>query len=356
MDEPESPLVVRGGAGPRRPHHFIQYREVQPLASEVTALAAYVLNHLLNVNHSASRYRKLGRLDLAWTDARRADHRLQLTFDDLVGHLRQQRTIVSPPFDLPPVECEWLDGFTSFAKPDAPIARADGSKFATFAFPMPFGPNFPITPALDREGAVYRSLQAPLMSNVVTLHAQLVAHSDRAPGLDMVWLNGLRTLLNDCVALVDVTLHQLYFMAKHRGAEFGWAFDEQGLGARHGMRLKDKLAWVGKITGRPLDNARDEVASLVVLKGLRNHLTHFDPPCFAYTMEDAVNWLDRVPDLGRLLWKMRDKMGAQLTPLLLQLVLLKPVAFVPADSAAPRVPQPPHVGYDSTAWPGLVVE
>jgi hypothetical protein len=215
---------------------------------------------------------------------------------------------------------------------------------------MPFGGAFPIAPTLDREGSVYLSLQAPLMENVVKLYAQLVAHSDQAPGLDMVWLNSFRMLLNDCVSLVDVTLHQLYFMAQNRGAEFGWDFDPQKLGERHGMRVKDKLAWIGKITKRPLGDAQNEVRSFIVLKDLRNHLTHFDPPCFAYTMEDAVGWLNRVADVGRLLWKMRHKMNAQLTPLLIQVILLQPVMFVPSDPSAPRVPQPAGVGYGSTTW------
>jgi hypothetical protein len=81
MDKPESPFVVRGGAGPRPPQHFIQYRDVRPQTSEVSAIAAYVLNHLLRSRHSVSRFRKMGLLDIAWTDAQAQRHGKRFTFE-----------------------------------------------------------------------------------------------------------------------------------------------------------------------------------------------------------------------------------------------------------------------------------
>ena len=91
------------------------------------------------------------------------------------------------------------------------------------------------------------------------------------------WFHGLRMLLNECVTIVDITLHQLYFKAEYGPRPAGWAFDPDKLVQRQGRRLTDKLNWLAKITGKPLDDARDEVASFVTLKDIRNHFSHFDP-------------------------------------------------------------------------------
>src|SRR5208283_4655980 len=86
------------------------------------------------------------------------------------------------------------------------------------------------------------------------------------------WFHALRMLLNECVSIVDITLHQLYFKAEYGPSPVGWTFDSDRLGPRHGVRLKDKLQWINKITGKPLDDARDEVASFVILKDITKPL------------------------------------------------------------------------------------
>jgi len=62
-----------------------------------------------------------------------------------------------------------------------------------------------------------------------------------------------------------------------------------------------------------LDDAQDESASLTVIKDVRNHWNHFDPRCHAFSIEDVVEWLNKVSDIGRLQWKIRRKMGAFLS-------------------------------------------
>lgn len=60
-----------------------------------------------------------------------------------------------------------------FAKPDGPIPEHQfGSfmQFAKFAFPLPFGESFPLTPSLDREGAVYQNFQGAIQGNIVRLY------------------------------------------------------------------------------------------------------------------------------------------------------------------------------------------
>src|SRR5205085_6350509 len=98
------------------------------------------------------------------------------------------------------------------------------------------------------------------------------------------WVNDMRMLLNDCISLVDVTLHQLYFAAEYRLKKH-WHFDAEKLGQRHGIRISDKFRWIGLITGSPLDNAKSEIDSFNVLRGVRNHLNHFDPPCVVISVD-----------------------------------------------------------------------
>lgn len=156
-------------------------------------------------------------------------------------------------------------------------------------------------------------------------------------------------LINECVSIVDITLHQIYFMAEYRGKEKGWTFDKAALGSRQGQRVADKLSWIGKITGNPL-HEQDLIKNFKRIKDLRNHLNHFDPPCFAYTMEDVVGWLNRIPPIGKLLWRIREKCQAQLSRGIVEIIALPKIIFIPLDPTAPRIAQPSDVGYLSSVW------
>lgn len=329
---------------PPTSHRFLQFSPVKPLTSEVSQLAAYVLNHFTGEKRSVGYYRKHDPLTLT-----RDQKRVTFRFSDLVDHMQTSRLLDSVKFEFPKVLSEWLDSGVGVSKPDAPIVATDGSHFLEFCVPLPFGDSFPLTPSIDREGVALSSLQLQVQANIVRWFKALVEGDESPVNLDGNWLWNFRTLLNECVSIIDMTLHQLYFMAQYRGQERGWNFDLDKLGERHGRRLKDKLKWIGLITGHPLDDAEEEVKDFVVLKDLRNHLNHFDPPCFAYTMEDVVSWLNRVPGVGRLLWRIRDKCDTQLSPGVIELVLLPIVKFVPRDPTAPRVPQG-KVGYRSTTF------
>jgi len=350
----ESPFVVRGrsDASPvgRAAHQFLRYKSAKPLTSDASRLVAYIINRWVKSSFSVTQFRKRRRFDLTYSqkDVQKAVH---LDFEQLVAHVQETRSFRPREFDLPMLESEWLDASLAIAKPDAPIARADCSEFMKLALATPFGDTFPLAPCIDREGAAYASFQAPIQENIVTLHHRLVSTSHEAPSLSNRWRNDLRMLLNECVSAVDITLHQLYFMAQYRGAEFGWRFEPLTLGKREGARLKDKLSWIGKITGRPLDDAKDELAAFTRLKAVRNHFNHFDPPCVAYTIEDLTGWLNHVPLIGRLLWKIRDKLDAQLSTGIVEIVALPLVEFVPMNPDWPRIPQPDDAGYASTVWP-----
>jgi len=333
------------------PHKFLRYAAAKPVVNESSRLAAYILNSWTGKELSVSKYRTLRDLKLVLTrDGVAKD--VNIRFEDLIEHIRETRSFQSGLFGLPPLQSDWLDSSLGISKPDGPIVNADSGEFAKFALSMPFGEDFPIQPCIDREGAAFNSYHSAIQENIVTLHRRLVSTSHEAPSLSNNWRNDLRMLLNESVSIVDISLHQLYFMAQYRGKEFGWNFDLNALGQRHGMRLTDKLKWIGKITGRPLDDARDEVAALNRLKSVRNHFNHFDPPCIAYTLEDLAGWLNDVPGVGRLLWKIRDKLRTQIGKGIVEIITLPVVEFVPKNSLQPRHRQPVNVGYASSIWPG----
>ena len=254
-------------------HRFITYTDQQPLTSEASRLAAYVLNRYTQADLSVTKYRKLRRLTGTLTDQRTGiSSELVLEFDALVDHIRECRTFRHEDFRLPPLECDWLDasGF-GIAKSDAPIATTDWSAFLKIALAVPFGHGFPLQPCIDREGVAFASFQEPIQRNITALHRRLVEESHQAASLRSNWLSDLRMLLNECISLVDITLHQLYFFAEHRGTEVGWRFYPEALGSRHGSRIADKLRWVGLITGKHLDDAATERRALSELKAVRNH-------------------------------------------------------------------------------------
>jgi hypothetical protein len=334
-----------------RSHKFIRYADEKFLTAEASRVAAYVLNHWLKQKLSVSKYRRMSPLDLAFTSSDGQSRPISLRFDHLVDHIRARRSLRAEEFGLPLLESEWLDYAMGMAKPDAPIANTDYTEFAKLALASPFGPAFPLQPCIDREGAMYASFQVPIQQNITALHERLVANSHQAASLDNAWRNDLRMLINESVSLIDITLHQLYFMAQYRGQEQGWRFEPEKLGPRHGQRLKDKLAWVGQITGRHLDDAAEELSGFHRLRVVRNHFNHFDPPCVAYTVEDVIGWLNDVPRVGRLAWKIREKAGAQISTQLIEVIALPRTEFVARFPELPRVAQPRDVGYGSVVWP-----
>ncbi len=156
-------------------------------------------------------------------------------------------------------------------------------------------------------------------------------------------------LLNDCISIVDVTLHQLYFRAQY-APKAHWTFDAEALGNRTGVRITDKFKWIGKITGKGFDNASAELTSFKLLKNVRNHFNHFDPPCVVISIDDAVEWLNLVPAIGRLVWKIRSKLDSQLNRDLVEIILLREVRVNPYIKSTDRIQQEKDVGYRSCVW------
>jgi hypothetical protein len=247
-------------------------------------------------------------------------------------------------FGLPALLCLWLDPSLQL-KLEAPLLLKEG--LTTAIAGTNFGSAFPLRPGLDREGLAISSFQNLSIRKVIEARTALVEKSGMRDLGE--WFQALRQYTAEAVSWIDTTLHQLYFKAQYAPLR-GWKFDKDLLGSRHGVRIADKLAWVGKITGRPLNPGR-ELADFHMIRRLRNHLQHFDPPCFACTMEEAVRWLNAAQNIGRLNWRIRETIGSPLCPELIRLLLLPEVEFVPKSPEIPRVPQGPHCGYASCTWP-----
>jgi hypothetical protein len=338
-------------------HKFIQRLPAKPLIAEVNRIVADIFNYYGNQNLSVNRYKKQKYLEVNWLDDKKQNHQANVRFDDIASYVQNHRTFDADVFGLPNISANWLDGSIALAKPDGPILASDGTRHLHFKTPLPFGKDFPVSPSLDREGVVFSLFQNAIQQNIVRLHSRVIDECDKAFELnDLSWLHDLRMLLNDCVTIVDITLHQLYLIAKYGPRPAGWFFDEERLGRRHSIKLMDKFKWIGRITGKPLDDAENEKRTFQFIKNIRNHLNHFDPPCFAFTMEDIAKWLNRIPDIGRLLRKIRLKLDVPLTSGIVKIITLPLVEFVPQNPAAPRLPQANDVGYASCIWPPKLEE
>ncbi len=291
---------------------------------------------------TVSKLRKARHLDVKWQDQQVGPRLNRIRFDDVV-----EAVVTSGDFDvnalgLPPMASKVLPEEFHYDHNIPPTGTLQHRVIARL------GSNFPLVPTLDREGAVFTSFEGVLHENVVELHERLVARSDELLLHGPRWFNDLRALVNDVVASVDIALSNLYLLAEY-APKAGWRFDRDKLGPRHGRRMAQKLGWVHAITGVHLDSL-DGRAAFDELREFRNHLNHFDPPCVAYSVDDAARWLNLVPAVGDLLWQIRRCMGEPLSRPLVRWLLLRPVAVVPLDPSRTRPPQASTAGYSSTRW------
>lgn len=60
-----------------------------------------------------------------------------------------------------------------------------------------------------------------------------------------------------------------------------------------------------------------------------------------------------VPDIGRLLWKIRDKINTQLSVPIIELILLPKVEFLPIDSKDDRPISDADIGFKTSIWAKL---
>lgn len=324
---------------------------IGPIAKErVRTVAAAILGGYLGQDVSYSKWRDAGEFVVTWNDEKeQAQNSKSFSFDDLCDHLTTHERFVPAEMNLPPVRLDWLDTSIEIKQPFHAPANERQDDSLTFMLASPLGDKFPIHPKIDREGRAFSSLQGMLLQSWLDLRTRLVEQSNQLfEGYD--WLRDLFMYLNTVVSAVDNTLHQIYYRAKYQNSTPGWTFDERKLGPATARRLKDKLSWVGQITGQPLDDCTAEVAQFVQLKDVRNHIAHFDPPAFAFTIEDVARWLNGSFAVAKLLWAVRKRVAQPMSSPLIALLLAREVDWYPRDAGMRRVPQRPDTGYASSCW------
>ncbi len=331
-------------------HKFLEFSKVNPLNRDVNKLAAYILNCYSNKTNkvfSYSQYRKMPEIII--NDPSDPNFKPVLfRFDDLVKHISTKRIFEPQAFNLPIQQSLWLDASPSISL-EGPVNVSDSKEPLCF-LPLPLGGSFPLRPSIDRAGIAFGTCQIVIQNNIFILFKKLIENSDQALALGtMEWFNDLRMLINDCISLVDITLHQFYYKAQY-DPKPTWRFDIDKLNKRDSMRINNKFQWICAITGKKLDDVSEERQTFNLLKTIRNHMSHFDPPCFAFLLQEVVRWLNGVSDIGRLLWKIRQRLEEPLNQGIIRMITLPVVEFVPKFPEDPITSKTTKVGWRSSLW------
>lgn len=333
-------------------HKFLAYKAAAPTRI-ATELAEQLANYYAKAEYSRTQWKRQPTRTCRWERISKSptgDGSLVATeheskpfnMEMIRKHLLDARAFRQEDFALPSPESEWLDHMIDMSIPFHITDNAgDTVKMRVLT---QLGPAFPLAPILDREGAAYTSFQTILVQTMIDTRNWLVEHSQEFHTL--TWLEKLRILVGESVSLVENTLHQFFYKAKYAPLP-GWSFDEQALPPRVGQRIMDKLKWVRAITGRSFED-RDGTAALRRVKTIRNHLQHFDPPVFAYTLEDVVGWLNDVSRIAQLVWRIRRALDALPSNTLITMLLCPEVEFRPARPEARRSRQAADCGYASS--------
>jgi hypothetical protein len=251
-------------------------------------------------------------------------------------------------FKIQPIGCLWLDTSLDISQNYHFFEQGnENALFMNDGVPkQQYGEDYPIKPKLDREGHIFTTFQPALIKRVIRQRKSLIENSDKALFTD--WIMDLRSLINDCVSLVDINLNQLYNKAQY-APESDWSFDKEVIGEKNNRRIIDKLKWVRQITGRPFDIEK-EFKSFNNLRKLRNHLNHFDPPTLVITIEEATAWLNDVLNIGQILIKLRQAIDVPISLLLIELICQKEAKFNPEAAFKKRLPITDS-GYITSTWP-----
>ncbi len=335
------------GITPKK-HRYLKWSDTQASRGTADKISTHLLNKLCNGTFTAKQLRQNRFVKLTIQEKEGHPPRIiEFNFETFSADLRRIRTIPEKKYNLPKIGSHLFDSPLHISRTFHFLSSEHDGPI-NMVLKTPYGEAFPLLPSLDREGVAFASFQPELLKNIKHLASTLVENSHAMTEIDTSWMTPLRMLTNDLVSTIEITLHQLYFAAQY-GYNPKWKYDPEKLGHRHGRRLSDKLKWVGMICGAPLDNITAEAPALKTIRELRNHLSHFDPPCVCITIEDVANWLNLIPAIATIVWKIRERLGEQINSHLVELLLLPKVEFQPRNSY-PRLSLPPHGGYSSSCW------
>lgn len=334
-------------------HRYIQFSE-DARAGAVTEAGFIVIEHFFKDYQPRNKWRRDQRLfTVSQTDDRGVTTVSgKFNYLTVASSIREHSYFNPDLFGLLPMECQWMDftldmSFnTQFKGPNGDEGRlhfVDGT-------PQQFyGANYPIKPALDREGRSFSTMQPLMLKRIIRMRKKMIETSNLALTPD--WFLDFRTLVSDVVSVVEITLNQIYIKAEYDPLP-GWTFDKEKLKERHGRRFQDKLKWVYQISGRHL-GAEQYLPACNRLRELRNHLMHFDPPSLTLTLEETTSWLNDMVDIGYLLIAIRRALKLPLSYDLVNYILQRDAVFVPEHDFNGRDPLPldGSAGYRSSIWP-----
>ena len=276
--------------------NFLKYEQGRKNRRIDRTISAKIVNEYLKSNNSIKKLKKIKGFRVNWAIKGQNYKSEEITYKKILAHVSQNQFFDNKKFNLPEIKDTWLDGGFDVVLKNHIVGSDNGS--VKMHLDMSLGEDFPLKPKIDREGVLYNSFQTALLRRIVVLHKKLVDNSCEFQ--EPEWLFDFIIMISACISVVDITLNHLYVKAQYDPFS-GWVFDKEKLGSRINRRMTDKLKWVHYITGKPLDNVQREMSSFSILKSIRNHTQHFDPPCFGFTLEEAANWFDMVKDIGILL-------------------------------------------------------
>lgn len=334
-------------------------------------LTKILIEQYTNQTQPLKKWRKVPHFRIPWTDTTSkvpvTRQSALLRFDWLVEHITKHRGVNHSLLGLgPPELCRWnwMDAHLTYWGHYAPCNQEPGS--LSVALPLALGASFPVVPAIDREGFATSSLQIHLQHGLLKARNRVILESpsfvpqviDRERGEHaQIMMSGTPPLaaliefVSLCVSVVDITLMQAYYAGFYAPVETGLSFHKEVMGPATGRRVADKLKWVRALSGKEL-GASVEIDAFNQLKSIRNHLSHFDPPCLAVSIDDVAGWLSKTSILAWLLIKIRLCLGVPVSGPLIQMAMLPPVVAVPRDPAHQRHPPSDGAGYVSSTWKG----
>ncbi len=331
-------------------HKYIIHSD-KPIREMITRASFLVVDHFLdNYKITRKKWKKNKQLYKITWDKPNGEKSESKGINYLVisSTLRQRGSFHSSYLNLPSMECFWLDHSLEI-KMNNHIAHKTGALGLFDGVPQQqYGNDYPIKPNLTREGHIYTTFQPQLIDKIINDRHNLIENSNYA--LTDKWVFDLRTIINDTISLLDITLNQFYIKAEYDPLP-DWNFDKEEIGEKHGQRLTDKLSWIHKITGNNL-NIEPERESLIELKNLRNHLMHFDPPSLIITIEEATKWLNQIIDIGLILIKIRKAINAKISDRLVNLIIQKEAVFnpLPTERTRKEIDNSHQTDYLSSTW------
>jgi hypothetical protein len=320
-------FLIVGNHSPNPNHKFLEFGVAKPKMTTFVALNL-IKQYLPNEKKNLTQWKKEnGNWTINNPELNKVSH--PISYLIIAKEIRESGYFDYQKYNLSWLHQCWLDHSNNHTLGSHIITNEKKSTITFYDgdFEKNFHNKFPLKPTLCREGILVANFFEPLLDRIIKQRIELVETSNQIFTLE--WLFKLKNLINDTISSIDILLNAVYIKAQYDPLP-NWTFDEIKMGRRHSIKLKEKFKWVFKLTGNYLDISQ-ESNSLNYLKGIRNHLNHFDPPCFAVTLEEIASWLNMIIDIGMIILKVRQKLYINGSNLIYNF-LLQPLVQFKAES------------------------